>query len=152
MTLCFTGMFYCRLKLWNAGIGYFYLLLARCHHFVGSQPWKARLHHQFDVFLLATSTTTGPTVTKHRVSEDVFVTTRVDGNNAMLAGSPRTVTDRLQRVLNAAARIVSGTRKFDRSLTHLLHSEIHWLDVAERIQHKLGVTVHRCLQGKARSI
>ena len=67
----------------------------------------------------------------------------------MLAGSPRTVTDRLQRVLNAAACIVSGTGKFDRGLTHLLHSELHWLDVPERIQHKLGVTVHRCLQGKA---
>ena len=75
-----------------------------------------------------------------------FITTRVDGNNAMLAGSSRTVTDRLQRVLNAAARIVSGTRKFDRGLTHLLHSELNWLDVPERIQHKL---VHRCLQGKA---
>ena len=32
-----------------------------------------------------------------------FVTTRVDGNNAILAGSPRTVTDMPQRVLNAAA-------------------------------------------------
>jgi len=53
-----------------------------------------------------------------------FVTTRVDGNNAVLAGSPRTVTDRLQRILNAAARIVSGTRKFDRGLTHLLHSYV----------------------------
>ena len=79
----------------------------------------------------------------------LIITTRVDGNNAMLAGSPRTVTDRLQRVPNAAARIVSGTRKFDRGLTHLLHSEQHWLDVPERIQHKLGVTVQRCLQGKA---
>ena len=26
---------------------------------------------------------------------------------------------------------------------------IHWLDVPKRIQHKLAVTVHRCLQGKA---
>jgi len=64
-------------------------------------------------------------------------------------GRLRIVTDRLQCVLNAAAHIVSGTRKFDRGLTHLLHSELHWLDVPERIQHKLGVTVHRCLQGKA---
>ena len=34
-------------------------------------------------------------------------------------------------------------------LTHLLHSELHWLDVPQRILHKLGVTVHRCLQGGA---
>ena len=32
---------------------------------------------------------------------------------------------------------------------HLLHSELYWLDVPQRILHKLGVTVHRCLQGKA---
>ena len=34
-------------------------------------------------------------------------------------------------------------------LTHLLHSELHWLDVPQRILHELGVTVHRCLQGRA---
>ena len=27
--------------------------------------------------------------------------------------------------------------------------ELHWLDVPQRILHKLGVTVHRCLQGRA---
>ena len=31
----------------------------------------------------------------------------------------------------------------------LLHSELHWLDVPQHIQFKLGVTVHRCLQGNA---
>ena len=43
-----------------------------------------------------------------------FVSSRVDGCNAMLAGSSKATTDRLQRVLNAAARVVSGTHKFDR--------------------------------------
>jgi len=52
-------------------------------------------------------------------------------------------------VLNAAVRVVSGTHKFDRGLTHLLHSELHWLDVPQCIQFKLGVTVHRCLRGNA---
>jgi len=33
--------------------------------------------------------------------------------------------------------------------TSLLHSELHWLDVPQCIQFKLGVTVHRCLQGNA---
>ena len=71
-----------------------------------------------------------------------FVSCRVD---VLLA-----TTDRLQRVLNAAARVVTGAHKFiDRGLTHLLHSELHWLDVPQRIQFKLGVTVGRCLQGKA---
>ena len=47
------------------------------------------------------------------------------GCNTALAGSPRTITDRLQRLLNAAARVVSNTGKFDRGLTHLLYSELH---------------------------
>jgi len=61
----------------------------------------------------------------------------------------------LQRVLNAAARLlqparlVSGTRKFDRGLSRLLHVDLHWLDVPERVQYKLGVTVRRCQQHKA---
>ena len=74
-----------------------------------------------------------------------FVTTRLDYCN----GAPRSATDKLQRVLNAAARLVSGTRKFDRSLSRLLHADLHWLDVPERVQYKLGVTVRRCQQHKA---
>jgi len=53
------------------------------------------------------------------------------------------------RVLNATARLATGTRKFDNGLSHLLHEELHWLDVPERIHYKLGVTVHHCLQYKA---
>jgi len=34
-------------------------------------------------------------------------------------------------VLNAAARLVSGTRKFDRGLSRLLHVD---MDVPERVQ------------------
>jgi len=67
----------------------------------------------------------------------------------VLAESPKNITDRLQRVMNAAACVVTGTRKFDRSLTCLLHSELHWLDVPQRVQYKLGVMVHLYLQGKA---
>jgi len=78
-----------------------------------------------------------------------FVTTRLDYYNSVLAGAPRSVTDKLQRALNAAARLVSGTRKFDRGLSRLLHVDLHWLDVPERVQYKLGITVHRCQQHKA---
>ena len=55
----------------------------------------------------------------------------------------------MQRVMNAAARLVSGTRKFDRGLSQLLHVDLHWLDVADRAQFKLAMTVHRCLNNKA---
>jgi len=42
-----------------------------------------------------------------------FVTSRVDYCKAILAAAPKTTTDRLQRVLNAAARVVNDTKKFD---------------------------------------
>jgi len=74
---------------------------------------------------------------------------RMDYCNAVFAGSPRYITDKLQCVLNATARLVTGTHKFDHSLSHLLHEELHWLNVPERIHYKLEVTVHRCLQNKA---
>ena len=78
-----------------------------------------------------------------------FVTTHLDYCNSVLAGALRSATDKLQRVLNAAARLVSGTHKFDRGLSRLLHVDLHWLDVPERLQYKLGVTVHLCQQHKA---
>ena len=56
-----------------------------------------------------------------------FIMSRVDYCNAVLAGSPQYITDTLQRVVNAAARFVSGTRKFDQGLSRLLHDELHWL-------------------------
>ena len=79
-----------------------------------------------------------------------LVSSRVDGCNTVWLGRQRPLLiDRLQRVLNAAARVVSGTHKFDRGLTRLLHCELRWLDVPQRIQFKLAVTVRRCLQGNA---
>ena len=77
------------------------------------------------------------------------MTSRVDYCNAVLAGATKAITDKLQRVVNAAARLITGTRKFDRGLSQLLHSDLHWLDVPQRVQYKLGVTMHRCLQHKA---
>jgi len=39
--------------------------------------------------------------------------------------------------------------KFDRGLGQILHDELHWLDVPDRVFFKLAVTVHRCLNGRA---
>ena len=78
-----------------------------------------------------------------------FVTSRLDYCKAILAGASTSTTDKLQRVMNAAAGVVSDTPKYDRGLTDLLHDDLHWLDVPERVQYKLCSTVHRCLQHKA---
>jgi len=57
--------------------------------------------------------------------------------------------DKLQRVLNAAACVITGTRKFDHSLGQILHDQLHRLDVPNRVLFELGVTVHQCLNGRA---
>jgi len=80
---------------------------------------------------------------------DRVVSSRVDYCNAVFAGAPKTITDRLQRMLNAAARVVSDTRKFDRGLSRIMHTELHWLDVSERINYKLGMLMYRCQHNKA---
>jgi len=53
------------------------------------------------------------------------------------AGAPKATTDKSRRLLNVAARLVSDTKKFDRGLTHLMHVDLHWLDVPLRVKYKL---------------
>jgi len=71
------------------------------------------------------------------------------GDERILTISLAVLTRYHQRVLNAAARVASNTRKFDRGLTSLLHDEIHWLDVPQRVTYKMGVMTYRCLHGQA---
>jgi len=78
-----------------------------------------------------------------------FVTSRVDYCNAVLAESPKVITDKLQRVMNSAARVVSDTRKYDSGLSRLMHDELHWLDVSDQVRFKLEVLMYQCLHGTA---
>jgi len=78
-----------------------------------------------------------------------FVTSRVDYCNTLLAGAPKVTTDKLQRVFNAAARILTGIHKFDRGLSRLLHTELHSLDIPDRVTYKLGVIVFDCQHSRA---
>ena len=72
-----------------------------------------------------------------------FVTSSrpIDYGNALLTNAPKMRTEKLQRVLNAAACVITGTRKFDSGLSHILHHDVHWLDVRHRVIFKLCMTV-----------
>jgi len=76
-----------------------------------------------------------------------LVLSRLDYGSATLAGLPGTLLNRLQYVLNAAARLIFTARKFDH-VTPLLR-DLHWLRVPERLDFRLAVLVYRCLHGTA---
>jgi len=78
-----------------------------------------------------------------------FVTSCVDYCNAVLAESLRVIPDKLQRVMNSVARVVTDTRKYDSGLSRLMHDELPWLDVTNRVRFKLAVLMYQCLHGTA---
>ena len=78
-----------------------------------------------------------------------LVLSRLDYGNATLAGLPGSLLNRLQSVLNAAARLVCSLRKSEH-ITPVLR-DLHWLKIQQRIEFKLAVLVYRCLHGTAPS-
>ena len=46
-------------------------------------------------------------------------------------------------------RVLLATQENDRGLTTIIHAELHWLDVSDRVTQNIGLFVHRCLRGKA---
>jgi len=65
----------------------------------------------------------------------VFILFRLDYCNSVLAGLPRRTTEPLQRVLNAAARLVFNLRLRDHVTPAL--QQLHWLPIDYRIFYKL---------------
>ena len=78
-----------------------------------------------------------------------YITSRIDYCNSVLVGLPNNVLCKLQSVLNAAARLVSGTRKFDH-ISPIL-KDLHWLPVKQRIKYKIILLVFKSLNGLAPS-
>ena len=68
-----------------------------------------------------------------------MVLTRLDYGNATLAGISAALLNRLQSVLNAAARSIAGLRRSDHITVTLV--SLHRLRTPERITFKLAVIV-----------
>jgi hypothetical protein len=86
----------------------------------------------------------------YSVTEQVItslVMSRVDYCNALLAGLPQSTIAPLQRVQNCAARILTGTRKFDHITPVLM--KLHWLPVKYRIIYKICLLVFKCINSLA---
>ena len=72
-----------------------------------------------------------------------LVLIRVDYRDAVLTGLSLTQLNRLQAVINAAARLIFSWRRCDHITLQLV--QLHWLRVPERIEYKLCVLVYRCI-------
>ena len=72
---------------------------------------------------------------------------QLDYCNSLYYGISTSSIKKLQRVQNAAARLIR-TKAFSTSLDDVF-LKYHWLKINERIKFKLLLTVHKCLVGKA---
>ena len=79
---------------------------------------------------------------RHYLSQDAlktlisaFVLSRIDYCNSLLAGCPKQLIHKLQKVQNNAATLICRTPKFDH-ISPVDHT-FHWLPVEQRIEYKL---------------
>ena len=79
-----------------------------------------------------------------------LIVSRLDYCNSLLAGCSKQLVDKLQRVLNCAARVIFGGDRRDH-VTPLLRDKLHWLRARERITFKLCLLVYKATNGLAPS-
>ena len=74
-----------------------------------------------------------------------FISSRLDYCNALLYGLPAREINRLQKIQNSAARLISGTKKHDHIVPVL--KSLHWLPVKARIEYKILLLTYKILCG-----
>ena len=77
-----------------------------------------------------------------------FVCSRLDFCNSVMFGINSYLLDRLQSILNAAARLILQIPKFS-SISSAIRDELHWLPVRSRIVFKHCLLVRSCIAGSA---
>ncbi len=74
-----------------------------------------------------------------------FMSSRLDYCNALLGGCPDSLINKLQIVQNAAAKVLTSSRKYDH-ITPILLS-LHWLPIKFRISYKILLLAYKALNG-----
>ena len=90
----------------------------------------------------------------HYLSEDVtnkllcvFVLSRLDYCNSLLAGCPKYLLTKLPKVQNNAARLIFRTTR-STHVTPMLHS-LHWLLIEQRIKYKISLLCFKIISHQA---
>ena len=69
-----------------------------------------------------------------------LITVRIDYCNSLLYGLPECSLDRLQKILNTAARMLRRVSKSDHITETLM--DLHWLSVHERVTFKILILTY----------
>ena len=78
-----------------------------------------------------------------------FVCTCIDFANSLLYGTSVYLLDRLQSVLNSAARLILKIGKYDPISSAIRRGDLHWLPIRFRVHFKLNSITSNCLAGQA---
>ena len=78
-----------------------------------------------------------------------FISSRIDNCNSLFRGLPVAEIEKLQRVQNAAARLLTGSKRTEH-ITPTLRN-LHWLPVEHRIKFKTALLVYKALNGMSPS-
>ena len=76
-----------------------------------------------------------------------LVTSRLDYCNAVLYGLPASVTNKMQRLKNTCARMITRTKRRDHITPVLV--KLHWLPVRRRIEYKMLSHTYRAIHRQA---
>ena len=87
----------------------------------------------------------GPDIAARLVS--AYIVSRLDYCNSLLAGLPQNTIAPLQRVQNAAARLISSLGSRDHITSTL--RDLHWLPVKYRVQYKMCLMMHMVHIGRS---
>ena len=75
-----------------------------------------------------------------------LVLSSIDCGNIILAKLSKYQKNRLQSLINTAARLITGTKKYDH-ISPVLR-DLHWLKIDERIDYKVLLLVFKCLRNE----
>ena len=79
-----------------------------------------------------------------------FISSRIDMSNALFFGLPKSTLHKLQRIQNAAVRVIFSLKKRESVRDHI--KSLHWLNIEQRIVFKTLLLVFKSLHNLTPSV